>query len=58
VPLPDLLRGLLVCPACHGELDEAETELTCRSCGRRYAIENGVPNMLIEAARPPENGPE
>lgn len=56
VPLPDLLRDILVCTACHGDLDETATELVCRSCGRRYPIEDGIPNMLLEAARLPGPG--
>lgn len=27
------------------------TELSCRTCGLAYAVQNGIPNMLIEEAR-------
>ncbi len=50
------LMEILVCPMCHGELEldvtsEAEGEimegsLTCKKCGERYPIEDGIPNLL------------
>lgn len=42
----DMVR-LLVCPADHGELRLEGQILTCTVCGRRYPIEDGVPNMLL-----------
>lgn len=27
------------------------TELSCHTCGLAYAVQNGIPNMLIEEAR-------
>jgi SAM-dependent methyltransferase len=39
VQLPAYVR----CPSCRGALDD---ELACTSCGRRYAIENGIPRLL------------
>lgn len=42
----DMVR-LLVCPADHGELRLEGQILTCSICGRRYPIEDGVPNMLL-----------
>jgi uncharacterized protein YbaR (Trm112 family) len=44
------LKAILVCPACHGDLDEEELTLTCTKCGLRYPIRDGVPVMLIEEA--------
>lgn len=50
------LLDILVCPLCKGELDlQAEEErdgevvrgrLVCRSCGERFPIEDGIPNLL------------
>lgn len=51
------LRGLLVCPACRGELDEiaptadgAHGHLGCRACGRRYPVVDGTPWLVEEHA--------
>lgn len=50
------LLSYLVCPSCHSTLRLVSTAesnhviesgaLTCRGCGRRYAIHDGIPNML------------
>ena len=42
----DMVR-LLVCPADHGQLRLEGDILSCTMCGRRYPIEDGVPNMLL-----------
>ncbi len=54
---PELLR-ILVCPKCKGDLDVirdsegAEETLACRACGLGYPVEDGIPVMLIEDAKP------
>ena len=45
---PELL-ALLVCPKDHGELSIEAEHLTCTVCGTVYPIENGIPNMIVEA---------
>lgn len=36
-------RGFFRCPSCHGtDLIETEEVLTCRGCGRRWAIDDGI----------------
>ena len=40
------LQGLLICPACHGELDFQDHRVTCHGCGARYAVEGQVPLMV------------
>ena len=36
-------RGFFRCPGCHGtDLIEAEEALTCRGCGRGWAIDDGI----------------
>jgi hypothetical protein len=54
---PELLE-ILVCPNDRGELDylEAEQILSCRSCGYRYPIRDGIPVMLIDEAEKPAQG--
>ncbi|MDE2863046.1 MAG: Trm112 family protein [Chloroflexota bacterium] len=44
---------LLACPACRAGLNESATELTCRACGRRYPIKDGIPQLMLEDAKPP-----
>ncbi len=54
---PELL-SILVCPKCKGELavqrepDGAEQSLDCAACGLSYPVEDGIPVMLVEEARP------
>ena len=54
---PELLR-ILVCPKCKGELDVrlgddgAEAFLDCQACALGYPVEDGIPVMLIEEAKP------
>lgn len=54
---PELL-GILVCPKCESELevqraqDGEEQSLDCASCRLSYPVEDGIPVMLVEEARP------
>jgi len=43
-PLLELLR----CPFCHVSLESAAGGLRCRTCGRSFPIEDGIPLMLHE----------
>ncbi len=53
------LREILRCPACRSELrDEAGPsgpELVCTddTCGLAYRVDEGVPVLLVDEARPP-----
>jgi len=49
------LMEILCCPVCKGDLDlrvDQEKEeilegtLTCKACGNRYPIQDGIPNLL------------
>ena len=53
--LSEDLLAIIVCPDCHGELavDDAQTELTCRSCGLVYPVRDGIPVLLVDEARKP-----
>lgn len=44
---PELL-AILVCPLDKQPVKAEGNELVCTVCGRRYAIENGIPNMLVD----------
>lgn len=45
----DELLKLLVCPLDHAELRVERSDLVCTRCGRRFPVEDGIPNMLTEA---------
>ena len=50
---PDLLE-ILVCPKCKDELEhrtEPQEELACNKCRLIYAVEDGIPIMLIDEAK-------
>lgn len=50
---PELLE-ILVCPKCKGDLEyRTEPEsLVCHSCRLVYAVEDGIPIMLVDEATP------
>ncbi len=53
---PDLL-AILVCPKCKGPLEHRAApppneELVCHACRLRYAVEDDIPIMLIDEAKP------
>ena len=52
-PLPADLLEILVCPFDKAPLRQEGDQLICTQCGRRYAIENGIPNMLVDMATLP-----
>lgn len=45
---------LLACPKCHSELQVVQKPegFVCKACQLHYALEDGLPNMLISEARP------
>lgn len=50
--LDDELLEILVCPKCKGELEYRPDEeaLMCHECELRYAVEDGIPVMLVDEA--------
>jgi uncharacterized protein YbaR (Trm112 family) len=50
---PDLLE-ILVCPKCKGTLEyrPMPESLACHSCRLIYAVEDDIPIMLIDEAKP------
>ena len=50
---PELLK-ILVCPKCKGALDyhlSPAEALVCKACALVYAVQDGIPIMLIDEAR-------
>ncbi len=49
----ELLR-ILACPKCRGEvvLTAAEDGLVCHACKLLYPIEDDIPVMIVEEAKP------
>ena len=51
---PELL-GILVCPKCQGDLEyqeQPEETLICHACRLAYPVDDGIPIMLIDEAKP------
>lgn len=51
---PELL-AILVCPQCKGQLEHREAPeeaLVCTTCRLAYPVEDDIPVMLIDDARP------
>jgi uncharacterized protein YbaR (Trm112 family) len=48
------LKEILACPKCKGrvEIHEDKQEIHCRRCLLVYRIEEDIPIMLIDEARP------
>ena len=57
MPIRKELLDILVCPKCKGEiyLTDNEDGLICDQCKLLYEIQNDIPNMLIEDAKPLNN---
>lgn len=47
------LLAILVCPVGKAKLRLEEDSLVCTRCGTRFAIKDGIPNMLIQEAELP-----
>lgn len=52
--LPDWLTSTLACPRCKGPLDwrAAPHEARCPACRLGFPVRDGVPELVLEAARP------
>ena len=48
------LKEILACPKCKGKLEfyEEKNEIHCRVCCLVFDIQDNIPVMLIEEARP------
>lgn len=47
--ISELLQEVLVCPACHGELEVDETKgvLRCKNDGLEFQVRDGIPIMMV-----------
>ncbi len=56
MPLDEQLLEILACPKCKGELEyrveEGDEALLCHACRLRYEVDDGIPIMLIDEAKP------
>lgn len=54
MPLAPELLEILVCPRCKGDLEYRQTPeaLVCHACKLVYRVEDGIPIMLIDEAKP------
>lgn len=50
------LIDLLVCPACHGEIQYKDRRklIICTACNRHYPVRDDIPVMLVDEATIPE----
>ena len=54
MPIAAELKEILACPKCKGELEfrEDEGRILCHACKLAYRIEDDIPVMLIDEAKP------
>ena len=62
MPLSPELIEILACPKCKGDLElrPDQSAFLCRRCQLVYAVADGIPNFLIDEAKPlsePSAGP-
>ena len=54
MPVAPELKEILACPKCKGELEfrEEKQEIVCKTCRLVYRIEDDIPVMLVDEAKP------
>jgi uncharacterized protein YbaR (Trm112 family) len=54
MPLSPELKEILACPKCKGELQfhEEKGEIHCLACRLVFAIQDDIPVMLVDEAKP------
>jgi uncharacterized protein YbaR (Trm112 family) len=52
--LPKELIEIVACPRCKGKLDVRpdESAFVCPACRLVFAVEDDIPNFLVEEAKP------
>lgn len=51
--LDPALLDIIVCPACHADLEPAGEELVCSGCRYAYPVRDDIPVLLVDEARKP-----
>ena len=46
-----VVRDLLVCPRCRGDLVDVDGALQCDACRLRYPVVDGIPWLVEDRAR-------
>ncbi len=56
MPVDRKLIDLLVCPACHGDIEYKDRRnlIICTKCGLHYPVRDNIPVMLVDEATHPE----
>ena len=54
MPIDPELIQILACPKCKGKLDllQDQQAFACQACRLSYAIQDEIPNFIIEEAQP------
>lgn len=47
------LLDILACPSCRAEVKLEGDRIVCTSCGLRYPVRDGIPNLLVDDAERP-----
>jgi len=53
VSVPPELMAILQCPVCRSPLEESDQGIVCTGCGRIYPVQDGIPHMIVDEAKPP-----
>jgi len=56
MPIAPELKEILACPKCKGELEfrDSEDRIVCHNCKLVYRVEDDIPVMLVDEAKPLE----
>ena len=56
MPVPPELMQILQCPVCRSRVEESGDTIVCTGCGLVFPVKDGIPHMLVEEARPSDEG--
>jgi uncharacterized protein len=52
------LLEILACTVCKVHVTQDGDWIVCSRCGRKYPVNDGIPNMLVENAVMPDGQPK